>query len=377
MIYKFIFLIFLYSNLLLPKSWVNPDINNNYSYVYAPGMNESETHLAKYCPKFTASTGEIVTCNNGIETIQDNVCACNFSEINLSSSEDNMLLLKRIGKATLALPVLMYLKNQTNNPYNTILNAVTLSALFGYVFYKQLNFKISYLRNKRFGINIKKGLNTTQNSVSHHYSNIFEINVGQDKDINIYKTKVEEHSSKQPLNNKLILYGVSRGSATVFNYYSLYDSANVAAVICEGIFDSVPNICNHVNLISRLKINLLKNVKITKFKTIGICPLTSLDNITKDKPMAIITSLIDTTVPFQCTLNLYKKLIEKGFTKTHILILKSSFHSMYPIGKEKEQYQNFIHAFYKNYNLPYIEEYANKGIELFNQSQPKLADRKE
>ncbi len=330
--YKLIFIFSLFFNQLFSKDWINPSFEKcNYSYVYAPGLSSTETQLAKYCPKFIASTGELVTCTRGVETIQSNVSGCIFAEVNL-----------RINKDTFSL-------------------------------WKQLNYALVGLKHKQFGINIQTKPDSI-NSLSGHYVNLFNLNVGQDNDINIYKAKVGEHLKKQKIDkdSKIILYGISRGSATVFNYFALHDSDNVAAVVCEGIFDSLSNVAYHGNLLAKLKIKALNNIKITKFKSDGICPLTCANKINKNKPMALITSLADEVVPFKCTLNLYKKLRKSGHRKVHLLILKTSTHNVYGIGSEKEIYQNFMHAFYKNYGLPYIEEFANKGQKTFNKTQPDL-----
>lgn len=372
--YCFLFIIFLF-NFTFANVWVDPtNGESNFSYVYAPGMSSSETQLAKYCPKFIASTGETVTCDRGIETIQDTVCAATFAEVNLKSDQEHLILLKKLAQLALISPICYLVNKYAKDSYKSIFNNITIPVFLSYAFWNQLNFAVFYLANKRLGIDVKRNnSNQASYSVLCHYINLFKINVGQEDDINILKQKVEENLKKQKaVNNKIILYGVSRGSATTFSYFALHDFENIAAVICEGIFDSLNNIIKYGDLFSKFKIGILKNSKITKFDSNGLCPMKTVNQINKDKPMAIITSIKDEVVPCQCTLNLYKQLLEHGCDKVHILILKKSKHNLYPIDTEKESYQNFIHAFYKNYNLPYIEEYANKGQELFKQSQPTI-----
>ena len=300
--------------------------------MYAPGIFCSEVHLAKYCLKAKASTGELISCTQGIETIGPNAVSCNFAEIKLKSTESVWT-------------------RMTTKP---------VRAITGWF-------------NRYYGIQVgASGAEEAGLSALNHSFDLFKVNIGQIQDLQIYREALQKYLAKQldSTATKVILYGTSRGSATVFNYFAHYDSPEVAAVVCEGVFDSVPNIVQQSSWFMRAKFALQKLISVTDFKVDGISPLASVDLIKVDKPIALITSEADRVVPMACTKNLYKKLRAKGFAKVHLLCLKTSSHNVYPLGSEKEQYRAFIHAFYQKYNLPHIPEYAAQGQELLKQSQP-------
>ncbi len=332
--YKLLFLLLVVFSNLSSIVWVNPNQGKcDYSYVFAPGIFCSEIHLAKYRTPFRASSGEIISCDCGIKTIGDKSVACNFAEIAPKR-------LKSRGSRIVTKPI---------------------------------RFITGYFTRKR-GIKVDLQSGDGNHSVIDHSVKIFKINIGQDQDVEIYRDAVEKQlvQNEGNINHKVILYGQSRGSATVFNYFAYHDSPEVAAVVCEGVFDSVPNIGQSSNWLTKAKIKMLQQLRGIDFKVDGMSPLAGVDLIKEDKPIALITSENDKIVPMMCTVNLYKKLRDRGFSKVHLLRLKSASHSVYPTSDEKDQYQAFMHAFYKKYNLPYVPEYAIQGQEILKQSQPDL-----
>jgi len=366
---KILFLILL----VLPvcaRQWVDPSEGKiSYSYVYAPGMSSTETQLARYCPDFIAATNERVTCSRGIETIQAQVKCCTFAEVNLQSNQERSKLLNRVGNLIIPLCAYWCAQHHLNKPYSSICSGIFFPTAITYALWNQINFALFSLKNKKNGVQVQQLSKNNSHSVATHWINPFKVNVAQDTDVAICKAKIDEaiaQESNKP--QKVILYGVSRGSATVFSTCARHYSEQIAAVVCEGVFDTVNNILVYGNLFSRLKIGLLKYSKLTNFKADGISPITSALQMPKDVPIALITSIVDEVVPHQCTLNLYKKLRELGYTKVHILILKTSKHDVYPTGDEKEIYEAFIHAFYKRYNLPHIAKFAADGEKVFARS---------
>ena len=53
------------------------------SYLYSPGLMTSEVAMGRYCPDFTASTGEQVTWKNAGHTIGELHSAVNFPDVSL------------------------------------------------------------------------------------------------------------------------------------------------------------------------------------------------------------------------------------------------------------------------------------------------------
>ncbi len=376
--YYFIFLL-VFSVCLQASNWIHLS-NERYCYAYASGLFSSETQLAKYCPEFIATTGQKVVCNSAINVIQNVVRVTNLSEISLMPRNVTTIAKDIINKAIITVPILgasyvidKYLDSRTGRDVTTLLAGLGSCV---YTLWNPLNYSVAYAQNKKFGFSIASN-SETDLSVSGHVINLFKINLAQEKDIALYKNSIQDLIDQSDTEKKVILYGVSRGSATVFNTFAQLEqennTGNIAAVICEGIFDSVPNIAKHSNLFNKIQTYALMYSGLTQFDRNGISPLSQVQHIKSQTPIALITSVADRMVPCQCTINLYNALKKQG-CNVHILILKNSAHPLYPCGSEKEIYQNFVHAFYQKHGLPYIAEFAVQGQELINKSTPEAQD---
>ena len=102
---------------------------------------------------------------------------------------------------------------------------------------------------------------------------------------------------------------------------------------------------------------------------LGIAPIKLVSEFPKDTPVVFITSKIDEEVPYECTKNLAQALANAGHNEVYIIELEKSRHSWYAMdnAQDIELYLTAMHAIYKHYELPYIEEYASKAqpIEKF------------
>lgn len=332
--------------------WINPTPNTSTSYVYAPGLFMSESLMGRYCPKFVASTGEVITCCKGIEVIRAPARACNFTEISL----------KRTKKSNK--PVHKGYQNAYNNQTKKQMFVNALLTFFCMVWYTG-----SYLSNIFLGFTIEmpKG-KKAEESLSMYSVDLTKVNLAQEKDLAIFKqtyNNLVALNKEDSCKKSIVLYGTSRGSATVFNFAALEHPEHVSAIICEGLFDSL----EHLTARCSPWVNFLSSIlpKVGQFDHQGIVPIKLIERMPKHIPILLITSRKDTTVPCECTINMYNQLRATGHSNTHILILEKSSHNFYPYGikKECELYENVVHAFYKKYGLPYIAEYANKGEEYF------------
>jgi hypothetical protein len=360
---KKIISILIISTGLYAQQWTDPSRGTiDYVYVGAPGMFSSAVQFAKLTPSFTLPTGQIAKGSRGIITVPDTVTAVNFAEISPRGSVSQELFLCA-GQAASLFSLTLCLQ-MAHHDFSLSYPLAGDDLAYGLTLaWRPFNFLVSHLANKKFGITV--GASSHGESLEQHAVDIFKVNVAQDDDIALYIDAVQKQlavGGGKP--KKAIMYGISRGSATVFESFAQLDSENkagdIAAVVCEGIFDSVPNIIKHAPFLQRTKLKLLMALPFSRFKKDGPSPLAWVDKIiTKDKPIAIITSKADGEVPYKNTLNLYNKLIEKGHTNIHLLVLEHSSHTEYPVGAEKEKYQNFMHAFYRKYNLPHIQAYAD------------------
>lgn len=382
-------------NMASDAIWLVPSQNStHYSYIFSPGACHCETQVSQYCPKSVASTGELLTGNNGFNVIHKNVSACNFAEIKLKQplAIEAQLLFGRFIKA---LPVYItvgfykkYFNDDNRNSCSTSSTALTSTILAGtstYVLWHQLNFWFRQQENKRKGLIVTADPTRSSYqaiSAAQYTIDLSKLNLGQIGDLQIYNQHFKQHLAQQNKlapgkSQKVILYGVSRGAATTLaGFVQLSQEGqthNIGAVICEAPYDSLINLQQSSTGWLRCKLNFLLYSGITRFKADGPSPITMVEKIVDyNVPILLITSKSDQVVYYTNTVNLYRKLLKQGYTKMHILALECSAHSKYHLATEKDRYQNFIHAFYRHYNLPYIKAWADLGQPDFIQSQSFL-----
>lgn len=305
---------------------------NNASYIFVPGLTSYETQLARYLPEFTGITGEKISCSNGIHSVGENASTCKFSEIKLKNT-----------------------KNYFKNPLDFI-----TSFFIG-------------LRDRKFPTQVKKDAHEIEYTLNSPAINFFNINLGQNNDIEMLKNTYQQHLEKFP-NQQVVLYGTSRGAATVFNFMAKYKPAEVKAIVLEGIYDNVDHLlketCGYFNGIAHSFIRLF-----TAYEANGISPIKSIKDFSKNIPVLIISSKKDEMVPFPCAKNMYKQLKIAGYDNVHFLKLKNSNHDSYSCHNDEDRklYEEVIHAFYKHHKLPYDQELAEKGAakwgRIFNKSK--------
>lgn len=348
-------LFFLMSCQLYSSRWVSSSLDTETGYMYAPGVLGSEIQMGRYCPRFIGSTGEVITCSKGIEVIKMPALGCNFTEINL----------KKINKVShrdvFFIPAKRIFTNVLLIPH-----CVTWYAA-------------SYLSNFLFGFTIERPKGRAiKESLSMYWADPTKINLAQDKDLAAFKQMYNDFlvslNKKDTPEKSVVLYGTSRGAATIFNFTALHHPKHVDALVCEGLFDSIEHVKDTCSFYVRW-IGLIL-YRICQFDRQGVAPIQLVERMPRTMPILLITSRNDSTVPSECTINMYNQLRATGHDKVHILIVQKASHISYPHGNEKKEcklYENVVHAFYKKYGLPYIPEYADKGEEYFMaMTQPKV-----
>jgi len=324
----FIFKLCFFGLNLYPANFVNSN-NKNYSYIFAPGLTSTEMQLAKYLPYFKASTGEIISSKSGIHTINKPINICKFAEIDFK-------------------PLNHKEKLSIFNPSR-------------YLYYFFNNYS-----SKKFSVNIKNQdkLKFAKTLTSYTIL-VSKINIGQKQDISCLAKTYYEHISKYP-NNNIILYGASRGAAAAFNFMAEYNPKQVKAIVLEGIFDSIHNLLmKKIGYFHTVIENLL--MLLTSYKKDGVAPIYNISKISKKTPILLITSKADESVPYTCTLNLYRALKANNHENVYILILQKSCHVGYICDdkEDKQAYESVVHAFYKRFKLPHDKALAKKGKAKF------------
>lgn len=308
--------------LVIGSEWIIPAGAENSATVYIQGMMDSQKQCAKYCgPKgFRATTGEHVSLANSAELIYRPF----------------------IGKE---------------------LDEVVLTQKSAYSWYNPLNL-MHYIERYAFALQLKKyGYIVIDSlpgmpSISAHAMDFFKLNFGQERDIDECSSKIE--LAEQAGIETKILFGASRGAATIFNAHAQNNYKNIKMIILEGCFDTVEHVVEYRAPAILKKIALpylfLRFISlVTEYKLDGTNPLKNIEQFPKDVPVVFITSQVDKNVPMECTLKVVEEL-RKVRNNVHLLILEESGHNHYALGNGEDQirYLKFMHQLYKQYGLPYI-----------------------
>ncbi len=320
------------------------------SYFYAPAVFGSEIIMGRYCPRFTARTGEIISFKSGGNVIGHPHTAVLFPEINT----------KKPTKFTL-------------NPVTACMNSVrrVIFPIAEYYFSKK--YEIAWEDNP-----------LSSSTVANYFPQPWSTNLAQKKDIQALKRHFEKHVNKHYPNTNVVLYGDSRGAATIFNFIALHNPAHVKAAVLEGIFDCIPHVIKHFlyddkNPFIEKQLYTLFSMLVRKYRHDGTTPRKCAEIITDDIPLLFVISLKDGLISAQNTFWLYKRLKQRGFENIHLLVLKNSAHPAYMMDdpRDRHVYETTVHAFYRHYGLPHNAEKAAQGRASFAASQPTIEELSE
>lgn len=184
--------------------------------------------------------------------------------------------------------------------------------------------------------------------------------MGQSNDITTVKKKVE----KIDKNNDIILYGCSRGGATIIKYLAEHNPSNIAAIVLDASPADMPA-TTHSKL-ANLGIpfsydNAIFSTIFPGYPSGSSTPLQVIKKIkNKELPILLIHSQDDAIVPFAHALKLYKKFKDQGFNNVHLAPIKQGRHSFLLQDPEvKNQDLKAVHSFYSKYQLPHNHDYSN------------------
>lgn len=187
--------------------------------------------------------------------------------------------------------------------------------------------------------------------------------LGQRKDIETLKEVVHHVKKKSSIEHNqeanIILFGVSRGAATIINYAGKEKPTNIKAIIVESPFahidDALTSMYGFLSLELKRKIfNYFHSV----FDFNAEHPIDFVSQINPSIPVAFICSKADAIVPYESTMRLYKALKNAGHENIHLLVLESGEHARITYNAI---YKQFTHAFYRKYNLPHNKTLADYG----------------
>jgi len=185
-----------------------------------------------------------------------------------------------------------------------------------------------------------------------HHVDLFRLNVGGPADVSQHQTALKNCIHDNP-GKKIVLFGTSRGAATTFVSVSLLPPelrSKICLVVVEAPFDTVPNVLEKTAYVpAALQLFLLTHL--CQYSPSQLTPLDAADNFPLDIPIAFITSEVDSTVPYQCTKNVIRKLKNRNHKNIHHLKLKKSGHSTMSLHNEEDvnNYKIFMNDLYEKY----------------------------
>lgn len=313
------------------------------SYLFAPGILCSEYLIGKYCPYYLASTGQIVIGNQEFHVVNGYTAhSCNFAEIVLAEETK------------------IEFAEKSYFP----------KALFDQSFYTIANFILLKRTLEPYHIELR-GESKTGFTLKPYFIDPYKVNFGQNLDIEILSGQYDLCcQSNEP--NSMVLYGNSRGAATVFNFmateYQKKADKRIRAIVLEGCFDAVRYVTWLNPFLSLLPhyepmgISPIDEPIIKKF--VEVCMLNSIS-------VLCVTSRIDRIVPYENTKKLCMKLIEAGLKNFYLVVLQHSGHTGYMIDDKNDiqRYKRSVHAFYQKCGCSHNAALAAEGSQELERSQ--------
>ncbi|MFC3909471.1 hypothetical protein ACFORL_10365 [Legionella dresdenensis] len=201
--------------------------------------------------------------------------------------------------------------------------------------------------------------------------------LGQKTDISNHARKANALSAAVGPDKKTVYYGVSRGGSTTFVSLAM-NRYPAALCVLEGAPASISGLFKVY--FSRWLGKLLYN-KFIAYLFLGRQHVAEknqqaraqVEQFPLDVPLVIVSSRNDGIVAHKSSFSLALRVanhriqaIENGATNVqpvYFLQLDKAGHNSYFDTRTYDgiRYQNFLHAVYRKHNLPYVEEYADRG----------------
>ena len=176
-----------------------------------------------------------------------------------------------------------------------------------------------------------------------------------------------------PQDAQIVLYGCSRGAATIINYLAKHNPANVCALVLDATPCDMP--ATIAPVLAQLGIHpkhaqTIFNTIFPAYPKDSITPIQAIKNISnKNLPILMLHAHTDQRVAMQNSYKLYQEFKHQGFTNVHLFILPEGKHSfLLQDEKMRPVYLKAVHNFYKTYGLPHDAQWIQQGFN-FDQHQ--------
>jgi len=204
------------------------------------------------------------------------------------------------------------------------------------------------------------------NKYNGHYSSL-----AQKNEIECLHTEYQKLTVTE---QEIIICGVSRGASTIINFMGSKKPQDVKALVLESPFAYVGHVLHHLareyylNWLPSFVITGLPCLAFGQYSTEGEHPIHYVRRICKRTPILLICTTRDELIPYHSTVKLYRELLKDKRQNVHLLILDDGSHAnLLEHPTVGLRYKQTVHAFYKEYNLPYNAKFACKGESFFKQ----------
>ena len=177
-----------------------------------------------------------------------------------------------------------------------------------------------------------------------------------------------------------ILYGVSRGGATIINYLADYNPKNIAGIILDAapadVVDSIDfwqHAIGYLFAPDRATQETIFHSLFPAYPKNSIPSVQAIANISNKKlPVFIVNSQDDARVPIASAWELYIAFLQAGFEHVYLCQLTTGVHANYMQGPDKNIYLTALHSFYKTHEFDYNPHYAT--LKSLRDLQPSIDD---
>lgn len=324
----------------------NDRIPDDLTWVFAPGSNASKTQLLKYKRAWTGNDDDMMFLSHKCtgDFIGANATSVDFAEIvqrDVHWSTDWKQWPRQVFQALVGLMIWF----RHGGTWSQQKQSGT--------------FRVCY-STKSAGPRV----------MDHHSLDWREFNLGQHKDMRLFGEALQRHRARFP-GQPIVLYGVSRGAATIVNFVASAKPdqlEHVVGIVLEGCPDSLPSILmNKVSWMPSLIRDYLVPVAercwecVTSYSSAGPAPIDNIDKLPKDIPVLFVTSLGDTLISPGSVQRLARKARNQGRGFAHekglkprqnvdIVILPSAPHPGYPLREpDCSQYREAVLSFYNKF----------------------------
>lgn len=206
--------------------------------------------------------------------------------------------------------------------------------------------------------------------------NLESANVAQKDDIKTLHKVLRRYRN----NKEIIGYGYSRGAATWItalgcNYlpddvtlpkalileapFATIKSSSLFSFI-KGAFDALLQTFPYARTLRNQITQAVFNGLIQQHDLNGIQPINVAHNIDTSIPILLVHAQDDPIIPINDTREIYLKLLKSGRKNVYLLELPKGGHGLCLWGEYGNLYCSAVHAFYKKYNLPHCEKFAQE-----------------